>query len=57
MSALAYQKELNLSILTDERKVLDVVQGYANGGIHFVVDEVINIPGRPLNNLIELIIQ
>lgn len=55
MSALAYQKEQNLSILTDGRKILDVVQGYANGGIHYVVQEVIKNPGKPLNNLISLI--
>lgn len=55
MSALAYQKIQSLSILTDERKVLDVVQCFANGGIDYVVEEVINNPGKPLNNLISII--
>ncbi|MEJ0106144.1 MAG: hypothetical protein WDO19_27895 [Bacteroidota bacterium] len=55
MSALAYQKEQTLSVLTDERKVLDIAQGYANGGISYVVEEVINNPGKPLNNLVSLI--
>lgn len=56
MAALAYQKEQTLSILSKEREVLDIAQGYANGGISYVIEEIINNPGKPLNSLIQLII-
>ena len=55
MSSLAFKKEQSLSILSDERKILDIIQGYANGGISYVVEEIINNPGKPLSNLISLI--
>lgn len=56
MSAFAFEREQTLSVLLDERKVLDITQGYANGGISYVVEEIINNPGKPLNNLIALLI-
>jgi dnd system-associated protein 4 len=56
MAVIAYKKERNIAILTDERKILEVVQGYANGGISYVVEEIVNNPGTPLNNLIALVI-
>lgn len=56
MSAIAFNRDKSLATLTDSRKTLDIVQEYANSGIHFVVEQVINNPGKPLNNLIELII-
>lgn len=55
MSALAFQKEQNLMALLDEKRILETVQAFANGGIGYVVEEIINNPGRPLNNLIALI--
>ncbi|MEQ8584076.1 MAG: hypothetical protein RIC30_15120 [Marinoscillum sp.] len=54
--SLAYAKDKNLMNLLDGRKVLDIAQGYANGGIGYVVEEVINNPGKPLNNLVEMIL-
>jgi len=54
--SLAYAKEKNLMNLLDGRKVLDIAQGYANGGIGYVVEEIINNPGKPLNNLVEMIL-
>ena len=55
--SLAYAKEKNLINLLDGRKALDIAQGYANGGIAYVVEEIINNPGKPLNNLVSLIIE
>ena len=55
MMALAYQKENNLAALSNERRVLDIVQEYANGGIAYLVEEIVSKPGKPLNNLVELI--
>lgn len=54
--ALAYAKEKKLMNLLNGRKVLDIAQGYANGGIGYVVEEIINNPGKPLNNLVEMIL-
>jgi len=54
--SLAFAKEKTLMNLLNGRKVLDVAQGYANGGIGYVVEEIINNPGKPLNNLVEMII-
>lgn len=55
MFSLAFHKEQSLSVLTDTRKILDIAQCYANGGISYVVEEIINTPGKPLNNLVHLI--
>lgn len=54
--AIAFAKEKNLLNLLDNRKVLDIAQGYANGGIGYVVEEIVNNPGKPLDNLVELIL-
>lgn len=55
MMALAYQKENSLAALSNERRVLDIVQEYANGGIAYLVEEIVSKSGKPLNNLVELI--
>jgi len=54
--SLAFAKDKDLMSLLDGRKVLDIAQGYANGGIGYVVEEVINNPGKPLNNLVEMVL-
>lgn len=54
--AIAFGKEKNLLNLLDNRKVLDIAQGYANGGIGYVVEEIVNNPGKPLDNLVDMII-
>lgn len=56
MSVIAYKREKNISVLCDDRKVLETVQNYANGGIAYVVEDIINNPGTPLNNLIGLVV-
>jgi dnd system-associated protein 4 len=57
ISALAFKHEKNLSVLNDDRKMLNIAEGYANGGITLIQQEIINSPGRPLDNLISLLIQ
>ena len=56
MMALAYQEDKSLATLSNERRVLDIVQEYANGGIAYLVEEAVNKPGKPLNNLVELVV-
>jgi dnd system-associated protein 4 len=56
IAALAYKREQDISILSKEREMLDLVQEFANGGIGYVEEEIINNPGRPLDNLISLLI-
>ncbi len=55
LASLAFQKEKSLSVLNDEKKILEIAQGYANGGIHLVKEQIVNNPGKPLNNFLELI--
>lgn len=55
LSALAFSKEKDIAILSDEKKILEIVQEYANGGISYVRLEILNNPGKPLNSYIELI--
>ncbi|KAA0245641.1 MAG: hypothetical protein DYG83_00950 [Candidatus Brocadia sp. AMX2] len=57
LAALAFQREKILSILNDERKILEIAQGYANGGINLVKEQIINNPGKPLNNLVALLLE
>ncbi|AFL83595.1 hypothetical protein Belba_0952 [Belliella baltica DSM 15883] len=54
--AIAFAKEKNLLNLLNNRKVLDIAQGYANGGIVYVVEEIVNNPGKPLDNLVEMVL-
>jgi dnd system-associated protein 4 len=56
MSSLAFKRTQDLDTLLDEKKILEITQEYANGGIHLVIDQIINNPGKPLNNLISLIL-
>jgi dnd system-associated protein 4 len=55
LSSLAYLYEKKLVVLNDSKRILEIAQGYANGGIHLLKEQLLNNPGRPLNNLIEII--
>lgn len=55
LAALAFRRTKDVEILTDPRTVMEIAQGWANGGIYVVRDELLGQPGRPLYNLIELI--
>jgi len=55
--SLAFLKTKDLETLSDERKIVDIAQGWANGGIRFIEDQILNKPGRPLFNFVELLWQ
>ena len=55
MAAIAYSREKNLAVLLDSKKVLEIVEEYANGGIGYVNEEIIKNPGTPLNSLIDVL--
>lgn len=55
IAAIAFAKTKDISVLLDEKKMLEIVQEYANGGIDYVVQEIMNTPGKRLDNYIELI--
>lgn len=56
IAAIAFKRQQSLEILGKDREMLDLVQDYANGGIAYVREQIINNPGRPLDNLISLIL-
>lgn len=55
MACIAYHRNKDLKDLNDSKKILEITQEYANGGIHLLRDHLVNNPGRPLDNLVELI--
>ncbi|MGN7787821.1 hypothetical protein ACTJIJ_25020 [Niabella sp. 22666] len=55
--AIAFEKNQQFDTLLDPKQVLETAQQYANGGICFIEEQLLNQPGRPLNNLIDLIIE
>ncbi|HOJ19716.1 MAG TPA: hypothetical protein PLT92_14225 [Ignavibacteriaceae bacterium] len=55
--ALAYKKTKDVDVLLDPKKMLEIAQGWANGGIHIVEENILGHPGRPLNNLVNWLFQ
>jgi dnd system-associated protein 4 len=55
LAALAFRRTKDVEVLTDAKTIMEIAQGWANGGIYIVRDELVGQPGRPLYNLIELI--
>lgn len=56
LAAIAYHKERDLSVLEDPRKIVDIAQGWANGGIHLLQDELLYQPGTPLLNWVNMLL-
>ncbi len=52
LMALAYKKTKDVDILLEPTKVIEIAQGWANGGISLVYDYILNTPGRPLFNYV-----
>lgn len=57
IAALAYKRKKDLSVLSDDKAMLEITEAYANGGIVYIQQEIIGNPGRPLDNLISLLLQ
>jgi len=56
LAALAYHRAKDIEVLSDPKKVIEIVQGWANGGIYVVRQELLERPGRPLYNLVEVLL-
>jgi len=55
--ALAFKKEKDVEILLEPKKVIEIAQGWANGGIEILKDEILGNPGRPLYNLVNFVLK
>jgi len=56
LAALAYQKENSFDVLFEPKSVIEIAQGWANGGIRIVQEELLQNPAlTPLDNLVEII--
>ena len=57
LRALALAKTGNIEVLTDERAIQTVAEGYANGGIAVIREQVEDVPGDSrVQNLVELLL-
>lgn len=54
--SLAYQKTQDLDILSNPKKIFEIAECYANGGIFFLQDKLLHQPGTPFESFIELIL-
>ena len=56
LHALAYRKEKDVEVLLEPKRVLEIAQGWANGGISEVSNSILMQPGRPLFNFVEWVL-
>lgn len=56
LAALAYHRTKDIEVLSDPRAVVDIAQGWANGGIHIVREELLERPGTPLYNFVAMVL-
>ncbi len=56
MFSLAYQRNKDLNDVIDSKKTLKIVQEYANAGIRIINNELVDSSGKPLDNLVALIL-
>jgi hypothetical protein len=56
LAALAYYRTKDVEVLFDPKRVIEIAQGWANGGIYIVREELLGQPGRPLYNLLNLLL-
>ena len=57
LAALAYQRTQDVTVLSDAKLILEIAQGWANGGIYLVREELLGQPGRPLYNLVNMLLE
>jgi|SRR5579859_453939 len=53
LHTLAYKKEKDVEVLLEPKRVLEIAQGWANGGIDEVYNAILIQPGRALFNYVE----
>lgn len=58
LAALAFRRTKDLDTLQDPKKVVQIAECWANGGIEAVRQEIVGRPGlRPLYNLVDMIME
>jgi dnd system-associated protein 4 len=57
LMAIAFKKEQNVDVLLEPKKVIEIAQCFANGGIHDVFDAILNNPGRPFFNYVDWVLE
>lgn len=58
LAAIAFDNVESIEELTDAKKLLEIAQAYANGGIGHLMDEVVNSHGKSnLFNLVNLVLR
>lgn len=56
LAALAFHRTKTLETLFDPRQIVNIAQGWANGGIHVVYQQLVaGSAGRPLYNLVDMV--
>ena len=56
LAALAFHQTKDVEVLSDPKQVVEIAQGWANGGIHIVRADLLERAGRPLYNLIDMLL-
>lgn len=56
LRALALAKTGEIGVLTDERHIQSIAEGYANGGITVIREQVEKSPGDKLQNLLDFLL-
>ena len=57
LAALAYFRTEDLSVLSEPKRVVKIAEEWANAGIETVRQELLEQPGRPLWNLVAMILE
>lgn len=56
LRALALVKTGNPEVLTNEKEIQSIAEGYANGGIILIKEQVEDAPGNRVENLVNLLL-
>ena len=56
LRALALTKAGNPEVLTNEKEIQSIAEGYANGGIIVIKEQVEDVPGNRVENLVNLLL-
>ena len=56
LRALALAKTGNIEVLTNEKEIQRIAEGYANGGITLIKEQIEEAPGNRTENLVNLLL-
>lgn len=54
---LAYKNSGDLDTLLDPKNVLELAQGWVSGGIEIIEQNILDVPGLPLNNFVNWLLE